>query len=122
MRKAIFRSETMRLKTAYEIGEIPHSEHPLPQAMRESWLCLNGVWSLQKFDETGKRNFAGKVLVPFSPESLNSGVEEGFLLKEKEFLLYERTFSLTDEQLQGKCFLHFGAVDSEHQDYVQNHQ
>ena len=38
----------MLLKTNYETGAIPHSEHPLPQAQREAWLCLNGEWDFYK--------------------------------------------------------------------------
>ena len=34
----------MMLKTAYEVGEIPHSEYPRPQFERDGFLCLNGLW------------------------------------------------------------------------------
>lgn len=103
----------MRLKTAYTIDTIPFPEHPQPQAERETWTNLNGEWSLKKLSADGKELWAGKILVPFSPESLNSGVEEGFVLGEEESLVYNRTFPLDNEQLSGKVILHFGAVDSE---------
>ena len=103
----------MQLKTNYTVGEIPHSEHPLPQAKRENWLCLNGKWVLQKLNTQGEKNFEGEIIVPFSPETLNSGIEEGFVLHTGEILRYERTF-LSDEKLvKGITLLHFGAVDSE---------
>ena len=41
----------MKLKTAYDVGALPHAEHPMPQARRESWLCLNGKWGF--IDKTG---------------------------------------------------------------------
>ena len=50
----------MKLKTKYEIGEIPHSEHPCPQRMRQNWLCLNGEWDLQKLDKDGKNIYSCK--------------------------------------------------------------
>jgi beta-galactosidase/beta-glucuronidase len=103
----------MRLKTPYTVDAIPFPEHPTPQAERETWANLNGEWSLKKLSADGKELFSGQILVPFSPETLNSGIEEGFVLGEEERLVYERSFSLTSEQLSGKILLHFGAVDSE---------
>ena len=103
----------MILKTNYSVGEIPHAEHPLPQAMRESWLCLNGSWSLQKCAPDGKVLYDGAVLVPFSPETLCSGVEEGFSLGAGESLIYRRTVEIDDSLMRGVTLLHFGAVDSE---------
>ena len=103
----------MQLKTAYTVDAIPFPEHPLPQAERESWLNLNGKWSLKKLSPQGNVLFDGVILVPFSPETLNSGIPEGFVLGETESLLYTRTFSLSNEQTAEKIILHFGAVDSE---------
>ena len=101
----------MRLKTDYEIGEIPHNEHPCPQSMRKNWLCLNGEWSLKKLDAQGKEGYNGKILVPFSPETLNSGVEEGFVLRTGEKLVYKCAFAVESGLLLGRAVLHFGAVD-----------
>ena len=103
----------MQLKTNYTVGEIPHSEHPLPQAKRENWLCLNGKWNLQKLNKEGEKIFDGEILVPFSPETLNSGIEEGFVLHAGESLRYERTVFVDGRLLKGITLLHFGAVDSE---------
>ena len=103
----------MRLKTFYTVDEIPFPEHPRPQAERESWLNLNGEWSLKKLFKSGEELFSGQILVPFSPETLHSGIEEGFVLGEEESLVYTRSFPITDKQLLGKILLHFGAVDSE---------
>ena len=70
----------MRLKTNYTVGEIPHAEHPMPQFCRENWLNLNGVWDFYKETVDGAHAYEGSILVPFSPETLNSGIEEGFVL------------------------------------------
>ena len=102
----------IHLKTNYNVGDIPHSEHPMPQAKRENWLCLNGKWNLKKVNSLGETCFDGEILVPFSPETLNSGVEEGFVLKSGEKLIYERKVQVGKELLLGKTILHFGAVDS----------
>ena len=100
------------LKSDYETGDVPHAEHPRPQERRESWKNLNGKWSLEKMSgET--QVFQGEILVPFSPESLLSGIEEGFVLNKGEMLVYRRTVSLTTDLLRGTTKLHFGAVDSE---------
>lgn len=101
----------MKLKTDFPVGEIPHSSHPCPQRMRENWLCLNGKWDFFKIAENGKKEYDGKILVPFSPESLLSGVDDGFSLSPNETLVYKRKFVLTDDLLLGKTLLHFGAVD-----------
>ena len=108
----------MRLKTAYEIGAIPHSEHPAPQAMRESWLCLNGEWNFYKENLEGTKSFEGKILVPFSPETVNSGIAEDFVLNSGEKLVYTREITLAKEFLRGRILLHFGAVDSECEVFV----
>ncbi len=103
----------MRLQTAYHVGEVPHAAHPLPQAAREHWLCLNGKWEFCKIDAAGNRSYEGEILVPFSPETLNSGIAEGFVLERGARLRYFRTVMLDRSMLQGTTLLHFGAVDSE---------
>ncbi len=103
----------MRLKTKYEVGGIPLNEHPFPQAKRENWLCLNGKWEFCKRNANGEKVYSGEILVPFSPETLNSGIEEGFVLKSGETLVYTRKARIGSDLLLGKTLLHFGAVDSE---------
>ena len=70
----------MQLKTRYAPGDVPHSEHPMPQARRDTWLCLNGKWHFEKQSVT-ETLYTGEILVPFSPETGNSGISEGFLLQ-----------------------------------------
>lgn len=102
----------MRLKTNYDAGDIPHSEHPRPQAKRNSWLCLNGKWNFYKTDGNSK-SYEGDILVPFSPETLNSGIAEDFVLHQGERLYYSRKFHLDEGLVRGVTLMHFDAVDSE---------
>lgn len=103
---------------------IPRSEHPNPQFMRESWVCLNGEWDFE-IDQSvsGKARklyakdapFSQKIIVPFCPESKLSGIEH------KDFLhcvWYRRSFFLTKEQTEKRVVIHFGAVDYEAFVYV----
>ncbi len=108
----------IRLRTKYNVGKIPHAEHPAPQAKRKNWLCLNGAWDFEKLNEKGQSVYQDKILVPFSPESLLSGIEENFSLKIGESLVYRRVFNVEKNLLQGRTLLHFGAVDSECQVYL----
>jgi hypothetical protein len=59
----------------------PRPEHPRPQFVRPDWLCLNGEWQFEidRSDsglERGVRDreLAGRITVPFAPESELSGV------------------------------------------------
>lgn len=103
----------MKLRSRYTVGEIPHSEHPCPQRMRKDWACLNGAWDFYKQTALGKREHESTILVPFSPESLLSGLDENFCLKSGEMLVYSRKFTVAERWLGGVTKLHFGAVDSE---------
>jgi len=103
----------MKLKTKYRIGDLPHSEHPMPQFCRAHWMNLNGRWEFYKEQTDGTRAYEGEILVPFSPETLNSGVADGFVLESGERLHYRRRFELSKAEKEGTVMLHFGAVDSE---------
>jgi len=98
---------------------IYRQEHPKPQFERATWVNLNGIWAfeidngrsgeargLQKVDAV----LGGTINVPFSPQCKLGGVEH------KDFMYgvwYQRQVELTKEQLTGRVFLHFGAVDYE---------
>jgi len=107
----------MELKTKYTVDTIPFPEHPAPQLMRESWLNLNGKWKLEKLSSDKKVFLSSEILVPFSPETINSGVEKGFALGVDEELVYTRTFKF-DFTDNDAVKLHFGAVDSECEVFV----
>ena len=62
--------------------QIPRNEYPRPQLVRENWINLNGEWDFEidncvsgKEKEFFKRpSLDGKIIVPFCPESVLSGV------------------------------------------------
>ena len=103
---------TVSLTTPYEANlaqtEIPFSEYPRPMLRRDSYLCLNGTWSLTIKDAQGaQQNY--NILVPYPPESRISGV--GRVTQAGDSLNYRRTFTLPDGFVRGRVLLHLGAVD-----------
>lgn len=106
-------------KTKYAVGEIPLSNHPYPQKKRDSVLILNGKWGFAVAKQNEKVEKTNKsILVPFSPESDNSGIGNGFSLQKDEKLIYERTFDLSEDMLLGITELWFGAVDQKCEVFV----
>lgn len=90
-------------------------EYPRPTLIRDTdYEILNGEWEYA-FTETDEKPVAydGKIIVPFSPECVLSGVDRQ--LKPEEYLWYrkeiiwEKKRSCSDET--GHILLHFGAVD-----------
>ena len=130
------RKETVKKQLVTEWGEevlaasreadyVPLPDYPRPQMRRGSFKILNGWWEyaflrLPEGPELrGRTRFPkrtdgwipdGKILVPFSPETLLSGV--GRQLMPDELLYYRRTFTLPEEG-DGRILVHFGAVDQE---------
>lgn len=98
------------------------TEYPRPQMVRESYQPLDGKWRylIAKGDLTFWPNetngFDGDIRVPFSPESVLSGVERTLL--PDEVLVYRTTFRAL--QQNGRILLHFGAVDYECKVYINN--
>ena len=111
-------------------GDTSHilAEYPRPQMRRDSLLILNGYWDyaiVKGLDAPKPAQYDGKILVPFSPESLLSGVSRQ--LMPDETLFYSRTVTLSESFLRrfepgedyvadgDKCdnnvIIHFGAVD-----------
>ena len=97
-------------KESQNVGKIPWNVYPRPQLERDSYLCLNGEWDFS-IEENAENlpKFDKKILVPFSPETLLSGVEQ--VPDEKSVLCYKRSFSLPKGFKKEKVLLHFGAVD-----------
>ncbi len=103
---------------------IPRNEHPNPNFKRNDYINLNGPWDFEfDFGDSGKERklfevdaqFSKKINVPFCPESELSGI--GY----KDFMAavwYKRTVEITEEQLNGKAFIIFGAVDFHASVYV----
>ncbi|TAH70869.1 MAG: glycoside hydrolase family 2 [Anaerolineaceae bacterium] len=88
------------------------SEYPRPQLKRSNYTILNGYWNYNITKDSvdiKPARYDGKILVPFSPESILSGVNRQ--LQPGEILWYERPL-IIDKKLPGKrLILHFGAVD-----------
>lgn len=117
-----------RLTTVW--GERLNPEHvlekyPRPQLKRDNYTILNGYWNYAITHSSAfPASYDGKILVPFSPESLLSGVERQ--LQPEEYLWYERSIFLSAEEFSSltaagreshddcrskRLLLHFGAVD-----------
>ena len=96
---------------------VPLAEYPRPQMRRENWTCLNGWWNYsirsddrqQEPDAVRTAEPAGRILVPFSPETVRSGV--GRTLQPGETLWYAREIEMSDLPAGRRLLLHFGAVD-----------
>ena len=98
-------------------------EYPRPQMQREHYQMLHGEWDYAIVPQSDEYTFEsqGKILVPFSPETLLSGVERQ--LQPDEYLWYQKVLSFTEEECQRKeknehCILHFDAVDQQAVVYI----
>lgn len=114
-------------------------EYPRPLLKRDSYINLNGYWDYAITKHFRKpEKYDGRILVPFSPESVLSGV--GRQLQPDEYLWYrlkidstyrEETDGSTDFQIREgrridwskldagmRLILHFGAVDQACRVYV----
>lgn len=98
-----------------ELGDVPRPEHPRPDRFRPDWMNLNGIWEFA-FDpcDTGldekwyEKKLNGRIVVPFCPESVLSGVyDEDF----HKVCWYARSFDIPGDFNDQRMLLHFGAVD-----------
>ncbi len=72
-------------------------EYPRPLLVRDSYLNLNGYWDYAFTKEYKQpERYDGKILVPFSPEAVLSGVNRQ--LQPDEYLWYHRV--ITEEKLE----------------------
>lgn len=104
------------LETALNEGKKPAEEivlpeYPRPQLVRKNChVSLNGWWEYAITSSAGKpKEFEGRILVPFSPETALSGVRRQ--LQPGEYLWYHRTFENPLTDASKRLLLHFGAVD-----------
>jgi len=90
--------------------------HPDPQFERENYIDLNGEWDFKVFGNN-PTNFCyeGKILVPFCPESVLSGIGTKEHINDCE---YSRRFSYKSIREKERVLLHFGAVDYETEVFV----
>lgn len=96
---------------------VPLSEYPRPQMERDDWVCLNGKWdyfggkdapdALEPSRPATFDGAAGKILVPYCPESFLSGVQR----KQEINMWYRRTIEIPAAWANKQVVLHFEAVD-----------
>ncbi|MBQ6022949.1 MAG: glycoside hydrolase family 2, partial [Clostridia bacterium] len=56
--------------------DCPLNDYPRPQMARDSFLCLNGPWEYAICPTDAPfSGYQGEIIVPFSPETILSGVE-----------------------------------------------
>ncbi len=101
-----------------ELEQIPRGEHPRPQFYREDWVNLNGTWTFaldagksglsRKLNES--RGLDRRIVVPFCPESVLSGVAHVDFI---ECMWYQRMIAIPAAWSGRRVLLHFGAVDYE---------
>ena len=91
------------------LPEIPWNVYPRPQLVRDSFLCLNGIWDFSVTNGDEPDSYNEKILVPFAPETILSGINKTF--DEDTVLWYKRSFSLPDGFIKEKTILHIGAAD-----------
>ncbi|WP_176012724.1 glycoside hydrolase family 2 protein [Victivallis sp. Marseille-Q1083] len=105
------------------MNSIPRSEYPRPQLVRQDWLNLNGTWSYE-FDPgksgvarglAASKGFAGKITVPFCPESKLSGVGHTDFI---EAMFYHRQLVVPADWSGKRIILHFGGVDYECEGFI----
>ena len=90
--------------------ELPLNDYPRPQMRRESFINLNGLWDYAIQPKTDPFDcWQGQIVVPFSPETILSGVNRTVTPDDK--LYYRRTFVY--RKTGDRALLHFGAVDYE---------
>ena len=107
-------------KECKALDYVPLPEYPRPQMRRGDYTILNGWW------EYRIASFSwGKILVPFSPESVLSGVSRQ--LQPDEELWYRRNVQISEDEYQthrakkDRLLLQFGAVDQECRVYWNGH-
>ncbi len=97
------------------MSDIPRSEYPRPQFVRDDWLCLNGEWGFEVDQgDSGidrgllDRDLADTITVPFCPESKLSGIENHDYYNA---VWYRRQAIIPSEWVGKRILLHFQAVD-----------
>ncbi len=97
------------------MSDMPRSEYPRPQFVRDDWLCLNGEWGFEiDRGDSGihrgllERELSGRITVPFCPESKLSGIEDHDYYNA---VWYRHVATIPAEWAGKRVLLHFQAVD-----------
>lgn len=98
---------------------IPRGEYPRPDAKRDNWICLNGMWDFE-FDPKNEglkdkwylgSDLGNEILVPFVFQSRASGIDSQALV---ETVWYARELELeVESKASREILLNFGGVDYE---------
>lgn len=91
-------------------------DYPRPSLVRDSYFNLNGQWDYAINQSETVSQYDGKILVPFSPETLLSGVQK--IVQPEDTLHYRKVFQLPQGFIKDRVLLHFGAVDQECQVFL----
>lgn len=102
------------------ISEIPWNVYPRPQLVRDSFLCLNGLWDFEVTDGNEPIEYNDKILVPFAPETILSGINKTFA--DGTVFWYKRNFSLPESFVKAKTILHIGAADQTATVYINGYE
>ena len=97
---------------------IPRSEYPRPQFVRDNWISLNGEWEYETDRAVSgldrklysASSLPERITVPFCRESILSGIGD------KDFcncVWYRRSVTFPDAWNKGRVLLHIGACDYE---------
>lgn len=99
----------------------PWCGYPRPQLKRDSFICLNGQWDFTVVNGAyAPEEYDKKILVPFSPETLLSGVNEKY--SENMVLWYKREFKLPEGFKKDRVILHTDACDQYATVYINGKQ
>lgn len=91
-------------------NNVPLSEYPRPQLVRDSYISLNGTWDYAIRDSNEfPHEWDDVITVPFSPETNRSGVNR--FVKPTDYLFYRRVVCFPSKFIKDILIIHFGAVD-----------
>ena len=89
--------------------ELRREEFPNPAFVRTCWKSLDGTWKFAfDGDNIEEITYPMEIQVPFCYQSKLSGIGTD---EPHETVWYNRTFSVTEDELAGAVLLRFGAVD-----------
>jgi len=97
--------------------DMPRSEYPRCQFVRKDWLCLNGEWQFEiDAGDSGisrgllQRRLAEKIIIPFSPSTKMSGINNPDHLIA---VWYRREVDIPSDWAGRKTLLHFQGVSTD---------
>ncbi len=118
---------TQWTKTAM-VASTPFSEYPRPQLQREGWMCLNGKWDYKGGQNVDNAidpkepitfdNKVEKILVPYCPESVLSGIQRA----QEMNMWYRRRVEIPSTWKNKQVIIHFEAVAYQATLFVNGHK